>query len=157
MSDNITENASGAQPKMNAQDALKALVESVRMLQGKLESETKARKAFEAETSQTITRLIRDNDQLTERLAKTNESLFITLSIHMDLVSPMRSHSDPEVAAEAEQQINFALKQQATIDPELYMRVYGVDPATGEVLPGRTVGVPLEPGQELEQTGRTRP
>ena len=134
--------------KLDAKAAIGKLLERIKEVAEKVTLESRQRKSADAELEEKIERLSRANAELSSRLDDTASALFITLSLHMDLISAKREHPDAEVAEEARKQVNMALAQQGRCAPDLYMRVYGVDPATGQVLPGRQVGVPL--GEDVD-------
>lgn len=91
-----------------------------------------------------IKALQRELSETKDQVERLSGALFVALSMHLDLVTPLRSSEDPAVAEEAESHSQLALASQASIKPDTYEKLYGLDAQTGAVLPGRTPGVPLE-------------
>jgi len=129
-----------AKPVSKAAEALIKLNNDVKALsvrQDALNEQAKADKLSQLELAEMISEL---NDQV----EKVTKALFVMLSMHLDLVAPKRDHANPEVAEEANEHTQLSLQGQARIMPEAYEHYYGVSAETGEVLPGRTPGVPAE-------------
>lgn len=139
----MSENQQSGGGKMGPQQAVERLLGKIKELTEQLGSETRSRKAGEREFSSALSELTRQVEDLGRQVNRLTEVQFIHLALHMDLVRPMCDSTDPEVAAEAREQMNMALAQQAHIAPDLYESQYGISATTGEVLPGRQAGVPL--------------
>lgn len=125
--------------KPSPAEVIKATLTKVTELNGRvgeLEASRTLVSADLAEVKQTL-------DQVSQQLEAVTASLFVALTLHLDLVAPQRENPDPKVREEANSHMSLAMQGQARIMPEYYEEVYGISASTGEVLPGRTAGVPL--------------
>ncbi|OUS97433.1 hypothetical protein [Rhodococcus sp. NCIMB 12038] len=114
-----------------------AMESEIKSLKADLGKEVTARRDLADNATETLT-------DYGNAISSIQQGLFAMLSMHIDIVGPRRSHSDPEVAEEARNHAEMAMTAQADVAPTLFESLYGISAETGETLPGREAGVALE-------------
>lgn len=125
--DHSASGSAGA-PK-DPREVLLQMAESISTLKKGLTTETAARRELAGTVSETL-------EDYASAINTIQTVLFSMLTLELDRSAPMREHSDPEVVEVATRRTELALECQAKVAPEMFERIYGYDPDTGEPVPG---------------------
>lgn len=137
MSEQTDQSAQDTQPAQpDARVLLQQILTKLNSLETRLNGEAGSWRDFE-ETGTAVL------EQYASAIATLQEGLYVALGLHLAMVGPQRLSDDPQVAAAAQQQAELAFSVQGQVAPGLFAHEYGIDPVTGETLPGREPGVPV--------------
>lgn len=134
-----TDEGKEAKPTIN--EVLASLVKRNKALGQGLSEESELRSLGDRRSDESV-------EDLRSEVNNLRVGLFLMYSCYLDLMAPARGSSDPAVVEDAGYHTNLAMGQQAAISPQMYEASYGFDAQTGELLPGRTPGVPVQLPQE---------
>lgn len=126
----------GGEKKPTINEVLASLVKRNKKLDDELQEEKEIRGLADRRNADAA-------EDLQGEVERLRAALFLLYSCYMDLIAVARTSDDPEVAEDAAYHTNLSMGQQASIAPKMYEAAYGFDAQTGELLPGRTAGVPV--------------